>query len=69
MNILRGERQKWNRANYLSSKRQEKALSMEGEWWGGEREKVKFTLITFDFRREQHAHSIRYENLPYTTGK
>ena len=29
MNILGGEREKWNEANYLSKKRQEKAFSME----------------------------------------
>ena len=31
--------------------------------------KVKLTLITFGLRREQHAHSIWYENLSYATGK
>ena len=53
----------------ISHKRVKKKFFQWREKGGGEREKVKLTLITFGSRREQHAHSIWHENLSYTTGK
>ena len=45
------ERETWNGANYLI-KEARKSFFSRGENGGGEREKVKFTLITFGLKKE-----------------
>ena len=44
------EREKWGKLSLIKEAR--KGFFNGGEKWGGEREKVKLTLITFSLRRE-----------------
>ena len=57
----------WSKLSLIKDTR--KSFFNGGEKGRGEREKVKLTLIAFGLRRKQHAHSIWYENLSYTTVK